>query len=84
VQQCTFDFTVMCHQNIRGLSNKSNELLITVKMYSPNMICLAEHHMKVPEILQVNLNSYILLELSSVKKSNERRSEYFCQKYSKI
>jgi hypothetical protein len=46
------------HQDIRCLSNKTDELLITVKnVHSPHILCLTEHHMKLPEILQV---SYLL------------------------
>jgi hypothetical protein len=49
------------HQNIRGVSNKINELLTTVKnVQSLHILCLTEHHMKLPEILQVNLNNYTL------------------------
>jgi hypothetical protein len=40
------------HQNFRGLSNNTDELLVTVKnVHSPHILCLTEHHMKLPEIL---------------------------------
>jgi hypothetical protein len=47
------------NENMRGLSNKTVELLITVKnVHSFHILCLTEHHMKLPKIVEVNLNSY--------------------------
>jgi hypothetical protein len=50
-----------CYQNIRGLLNKTDELLISVSdQNSPHIVSLMEHHMKSPEILQVSLSSCTL------------------------
>jgi hypothetical protein len=49
------------HQNIRGLSTKTDELSVSINnIHSPHILCLTEHHMKTPEILQVNLENYTL------------------------
>jgi hypothetical protein len=50
---------VVYHQNIRGLSNKTDELSVFINnIHTPHILCLTEHHMKTPDILQVNLENY--------------------------
>jgi len=46
------------HQNIRGLSNKIDELLIALSSHSPHVICLTEHHLRVDEIYNIYLDQY--------------------------
>jgi hypothetical protein len=49
------------HQNIRGLSQKTEELIISLNIaHSPHILCLTEHHLKAPDILQLNLENYLL------------------------
>jgi hypothetical protein len=38
------------HQNIRGLSNKTDELAVSINNI-PHILCLTEHHTKAPEII---------------------------------
>jgi hypothetical protein len=52
-------FTIF-HQNIRGLGNKTNELLESVLPKLPHVICLTQHHSKEHEIKTVSIDHYIL------------------------
>jgi hypothetical protein len=36
----------VCHQNIRGLFGKTEELLSSLLFDLPHIICLTEHHLK--------------------------------------
>jgi hypothetical protein len=51
------DSLVILHQNIRGLQNKRDELLILLYQ---NPKCLSEHHLKNEKIETLTLNQYIL------------------------
>ena len=42
------------HQNIRGLSNKVDELLFSLTSQNPHVLCLTEHHLKLEEINLIN------------------------------
>ena len=48
------------HQNIRGLNNKIEELLISLCTLEPQVLCLTEHHMRIVEIDNINLYQYTL------------------------
>ena len=48
------------HQNIRGLASKIDELLIALSSYSPHVICLTEHHLRIEEISSACLDQYVL------------------------
>jgi len=52
-------FTVF-HQNIRGLLNKSEELITSLSPGFPQVLCLNEHHLKHFEIdfiyISININ----------------------------
>jgi len=48
----------ICHQNIRGLSNKTDEFLITLSSHSPHVICLMDHHLRIDEIHSIYLDQY--------------------------
>jgi hypothetical protein len=45
VQDIEINFT-MFHQNIRGLLNKSEELVSSLSLDFPQVLCLTEHHLK--------------------------------------
>jgi len=45
IQIKTESFKVF-HQNVRGLLNKSEELISFLSPYSPQVLCLTEHHLK--------------------------------------
>jgi hypothetical protein len=51
------------HQNICGLSNKSNELLISLLPNPPQVLCLTEHHSRSEEIV----NRWRLRQIASDK-----------------
>jgi len=50
------------HQNIRSITNKSDELSINLQMnhIRPHLICLTEHHLKESEITKFSLDRYKL------------------------
>jgi len=48
------------HQNIRVISKKIDELLISLSYNRPQIICLNEHHLKSEEIYNINLDYYKL------------------------
>jgi hypothetical protein len=51
---------IIYHQNIRGIINKTDELLLSFTSEIPHIICLSEHHLKDFEINTVSLNQYVL------------------------
>lgn len=51
---------IIYHQNIRGIINKTDELLLSFTSVLPHVICLSEHHLKDFEINTISLNQYIL------------------------
>jgi len=48
------------HQNIRGITNKIDEFLISLPVNAPQVICVTEHHLKIEEICNVNFGQYTL------------------------
>ena len=48
------------HQNIRGISNKTDEFQDSLYHNRPQVICLTEHHLKTEEITTINLDQYKL------------------------
>ncbi len=48
------------HQNVRGLTKKTEELLISLSNLEPQVLCLAQHHLKSEEIININLSQYTL------------------------
>ena len=57
---CNTNKLIIYHQNIRGISNKTEELLTSLSCSTPQIICLSEHHLQPEEIGLVSLNKYIL------------------------
>ena len=55
----TNKFTVL-HQNVRGITNKLDEFLISLPPNAPQVICLREHHLQTEEIGNVNFRQYTL------------------------
>ena len=51
---------VIFPQNIQGLKNKVNELLLSIYPIKPQLICLSEHHLKYDEINTLHIPSYNL------------------------
>lgn len=48
------------HQNIRGLRNKTNEILCHLFPESPHFLCFTEHHLSGLEIHTVHIDGYTL------------------------
>jgi exonuclease III len=48
------------HQNIRGLTHKIDELLISLSCINPQVLCVSEHHLWPDEINSVHLGHYTL------------------------
>jgi hypothetical protein len=64
VQDIETSFTVF-HQNIRALLNKSEELISSLSLDFPHVLCLTEHHLKHFEIdysLYIYIYIYIYME----------------------
>jgi len=57
VQDTGTSFMVF-HQNIRGLLNKSEELICSLSPDFPQVLCLTEHHLKHFEIDFIYMNQY--------------------------
>jgi hypothetical protein len=56
------------HQNIRGINNKTEELLTQQESNLPHILCFTEHHLIKPEIACTVIKSYNL-------------GTYFCSKF---
>lgn len=50
----------VCHQNIRGLVGKTQELLCSLLSDLPHIVCLSEHHLKEFEINNILIDNYDL------------------------
>ena len=48
------------HQNIRGLTHKIDELLISLTKINPQVLCITEHHLTHDEVNNINLEQYTL------------------------
>jgi exonuclease III len=48
------------HQNIQGLTGKTNELMLSLLTEAPHFICLTEHHLKNYEIDATPISKYKL------------------------
>ena len=48
------------HQNIRGLSFKTEEFLLSVSKINPQVICITEHYLKLDEIDIMDFGQYTL------------------------
>jgi exonuclease III len=48
------------HQNVRGITHKTEELLISLSQVNPQVLCLTEHHLRHEEISIINLGQYTL------------------------
>jgi hypothetical protein len=51
---------MILHQNIRGISNKIDEFLISLSPNAPQVICLTEYHLRTEAIGNVNFGHYSL------------------------
>ena len=54
------EFLKICHQKIRSLRRKTQELLSHVYSDLPHVICLSELHLKASELSFVNIESYTI------------------------
>jgi len=55
----TNKFSIL-HPNIRGITNKIDEFIISLPVNAPQVICLTEHHLKIEETGNVNFGQYTL------------------------
>ena len=51
---------IIYHQNIRGINNKTDEIILAFTSELRHVICLSEHHLKEFEINSITLNQYVL------------------------
>ena len=50
------DFMIY-HQNICGLTNKTNEIVTSLYLKFPQIICFVEHHLKYMQIQQISIEN---------------------------
>ena len=48
------------HQNIRGLSHKIDELMLSLSEINPQVLCITEHHLNSNEINSMDYGQYTL------------------------
>jgi hypothetical protein len=53
-------FLKVCHQNIRGLFGKTEQLVNSLLFDLLQVICLTEHHLKEYEINNMLVDNYVL------------------------
>jgi hypothetical protein len=58
--QFTHNALKVCHQNIRGLFGKIEQLLNSLLFDLPHIICWSEHHLKEYEINNILVGNYVL------------------------
>jgi hypothetical protein len=46
------------HQNVRGLRNKTNELISSMHSNLPHLLCLTGHHMKQLKLEHLQIETY--------------------------
>jgi len=51
---------MILHQNIQGISNKSDKFLNSLSPNAPQVICVTERHLRTKEIGNVNSSQYII------------------------
>ena len=51
---------IIFHQNIRGITHKTEELLLSLSEINPQVLCITEHHLRSEEINLINLGQYTL------------------------
>ena len=59
---CTYNsnsFKVF-YQNVIGITQKTDELLISLSNINPQVLCLTEHHLRPDEIKNIHLDQYTL------------------------
>jgi hypothetical protein len=49
---------IIFHQNICGISHKTDELIISLLLDTPHVLCLTEHHLRNEEIGNIHLDRY--------------------------
>jgi hypothetical protein len=60
IQQTSTNVLRVFHQNIRGLKNKTNDLLSALGPDFPHVLCLTEHHMNPQERNNITIDYYNL------------------------
>ena len=51
---------IMFHQNIRGLTHKIDEFLLSLSCINPQVLCVTEHHLRPDEINNIHMRQYTL------------------------
>jgi len=75
---------IIYHQNIWGISKKTDELLISLCCNRPQIVCLTEHHHKVEEIHNISLDHYKLGTFFCRKKYNYGGACIYVSKFLKF
>lgn len=55
-----YKFLKIFYQNICGLQNKIDELLISLNQDLPEIVCISEHHLEQYQLYKTNLQNYAL------------------------
>jgi regulator of RNase E activity RraB len=72
------------HQNIRGIRNKTNELINSLLPELPKILCITEHHLKEHELERISIDHYNLGANFVEKKLKRWWSEYLCSRIIKF
>ena len=72
------------HQNIRGLQGKVNELINSVTLELPHILCITEHHLKDSEIDLLPITHYKLGAKYCRQIFKKWWREYLCSYLRKI
>jgi len=56
----TNNTVTILHQNICGLRRKTDELISSIFLNFPQVLCFSEHHLKIFELDQISINGYKL------------------------
>jgi hypothetical protein len=57
---CNTNKFAVLHQNICGISNKTDEFLNSLPLNAPQVICFTEHHLRAEKERNVNLSQLTL------------------------
>jgi len=86
---CPNNFKIF-HQNVRGLANKTDELLLSVSDINPHILCITEHHLRSEEINNINLGQFkqggasifllnnIMYEITDLNQFNKEKDLEIC------
>jgi hypothetical protein len=74
----------VCHQIIRGIRDKTNELINSLFPELPEILCVMEHHLKEHEFERILIEHYNLGSKFCRKNLKRGWSKYLCSRITKF